>query len=260
VKPWFWGVGVPGTPAAAAYVLQGAFGEQWPNWLRWSLLGVGAVLTLTALALTARVASQESGARQAAERVGQKVAQALAKYQTEVNDGWGSFVALLDDVVNAPSAARRRELQNAMIMATISLAAGIGTERPRACYFKSEGVHPNRRLVLVHFIGRDDQPRPEFAEGTAEGSFAYDVLEGPKGTRLWADTVQVPPPGSTQGRTYKTFIAAKVEGGGTLFGMLGVDSPEPKSFTAQDETLAGIIAHMLGIALAAGRRGGPHAS
>jgi GAF domain-containing protein len=251
---WLKRVGIPGFIAAAAYVLQGAFREDWPHWISWSLLGVGGALTFWALAAAARIATKETRLRVATEQAAQDAAQAVIKYRQRINDGLRSHVILLNAVVNPQTANERRELQSAMKEATVNFAsARLGTERTRACFFKYE-PGPPRRLVHDRSTGRDDQPRPEFVDGTPAGSFVFGVLDSPKGTRLWQDVESSPPPGSTNSGTYKTFITAKVASGDKLFGMLGIDSPEPGVFNQHDEIFVGIIAMLLGTALAAGNR------
>jgi hypothetical protein len=253
-RRWLATVGAPGVIATAAYVLQGAFGEQWPAWLRWLMLGIGGILTFTSLALNGRLAFKESQLKLAAEKSVDDTERAVVRYRTRIDDGLGSFVTLLDGVVNATNASLRRQRQDAMIEATISFAIRLGKERTRACYFRySEG--PPERLSYVRSTGRDDEPRSEFVDGTDAGHFIFQVLGSRKGTILWKDVGENPPPGTdVDSVTYRTFISAKVSSGRILYGMLGVDSPEVGALTEQDEIFVGIIARMLGIALASGDR------
>ncbi len=253
---WLRRVGIPGIIAAAAYVLQGAFREDWPGWISWSLLGAGGALTFWALASAARIATKETRLRVATEQAAQDAEQAVIKYRQRINDGLRSHVILLNAVVNAQTANERRELQGAMKEATINFAsARLGTERTRACFFRYE-PGPPRKLVHDRSTGRDDQPRGEFVDGTAAGSFVFSILDSNKGTKLWPDVQGNPPPGFADAGSdsYRTFITAKVASGDKLFGMLGIDSPDPGVFNEHDEIFVGIIALLLGTALAAGNR------
>jgi hypothetical protein len=249
-------VGATGAVATAAYVVQGALGEQLPEGLHWALLGVGAVLTVAALVQTEQITSQASHRRAAAEQTTRSAEQSVLVSRTKINDGLKSFVTLLDGVVNAHTKQVRDNLQRAMVEVTINFASVyLGADRTRACFFEYE-AGPPRRLKCVSSTGRDDEPRTEFVDGTDEGKHIFAVLESKTGTILWPDVVEKPPPGASDSTTYKTFISARVASGTTLYGMLGVDSPEAGTLTVSDEIFVGIIAHMLGIARAAGVKQG----
>lgn len=252
-RRWGLRVGIPGTLAATAYVLQAQVGEQLPGWLHWTLLILGGLATVAALFMPTQVMSHQLEHSEAEKRVTRTIEESMAGYRVKINDGLRSFVVLLDEIINARP-TERRELQGSMIQATMNFAAltlGDG-RRTRACYYRFESGPP-RRLCTRQYAGRQDEPRREFVEGDPAGDYVFRSFGGRRAVLHPHDTAGDPPPMHPTS-AYRTFISAPVVSGETLFGMLSVDSPDVGDLTQQDKIFITIIAQILGSALAIGRR------
>lgn len=252
-RRWGLRVGIPGTLAAVAYVLQAQVGEQLPGWLHWTLLLLGGLATVAALFMPTQVMSHQLERSEAENRLTRAIEESMASYRVRINDGLRSFVVLLDEIINARP-AERRELQGSMIQATMNFAAvtlGDGL-RTRACYYRFE-PGPPRRLCTRQYAGRHDEPRREFVEGEPAGDYVFRCFKDRRAVLHPQDTAGDPPPVHPNAG-YRTFISAPVTSGETLFGMLSVDSPEVGGLTQQDKIFVTIIAQILGSALAVGRR------
>jgi hypothetical protein len=254
---WRWAVriGIPSVLAATAYVLQVQLGEQLPQWLHWTLLGVGGVSTLAALLIPGRAASQEYRRREEAEQITRDVQSAIADYRIKINDGLRPFVGLLDRIINAASLNEQRLRQGSMIQATMNFASVRlgGGQRTRACYFKYHPGPPRRLVYNGQYTGRDDQPRRQFTEGEAPGDYIFEILTARRTVLHPDETASNEPPMRTDAQ-YKTFITSTVASGDTLFGMLSVDSTDVGDLTTQDKIFVAIVAQILGSALAVARR------
>ncbi len=250
-----WGarVGIPGSLAAGAYVLQAQVGEQLPSWLHWTLLIAGGLATVAALFMPTQVMSHQLERSEAEQRLTRAIEESVATYRVKINDGLRSFVGLLDQIINA-APTERRELQGSMIQATMNFAAitlGDGLHT-RACYYRYE-PGPPRRLCKRQYAGRADEPRREFVEGDGAGDFIFRTFSGKRTILYPYDTIDDLPPIQHDAQ-YSTFISAPVTSGDVLFGMLSVDSPRVGDLTQQDKIFIAIIAQILGSALAVGKR------
>jgi GAF domain-containing protein len=107
------------------------------------------------------------------------------------------------------------------------------------------------RLVPDSSLGRAGATRTTFVEGAPDGDAALVLIDSNQ-ARFCPDVRTEPPPGwdPAAARGYRTFLSVPVIAGGSGFGMLSVDAPDPGDLTAEDESLLRLMAGPLADGLA----------
>lgn len=118
-------------------------------------------------------------------------------------------------------------------------------------YRLSEDAHS---LIAEAPAGRDDAPR-DFDTGHPNHGLTIARLSSDEPYTLVPDTSKVEPRLDTQGRAYRSFVAAPIRSATAAYGMLTVDSTAPDVFDTRDAEMLVSIATIMAFYLAARERG-----
>lgn len=212
----------------------------------WLWIGVLTTVTAVGLPLLEGARAARAGAVARAEAV-----HAEARRQEAVDSVLSPFANVLGQLSDLRGAAtgeraRLRAEAKTVLLAGLSELLG-GAASVRATFFElDEG--PPRRLVSQGFYGRPDQPRRVFTAGEGAGDAALAALDQEE-ARYWRQDRDPVPPGWTNQRSYRTFIAVPVATKAHLLGMLTVDATTSDAFTEGDVTTAVLLARLLAAAL-----------
>jgi hypothetical protein len=141
------------------------------------------------------------------------------------------------------------EAARAALATLHDLYGGTAGGEARVCYYEVRGEAPHRELVPAGHHGRPRPPRRTVYEDDLDrGHETFKALDEGKARGWSSDDVTEAPPGWHDGKSYKAFIAYAVGAGGNLFGMITVDSPNPKAFrdTADLQTVQ-LVADQYGV-------------
>lgn len=178
---------------------------------------------------------------------------ALTQSRLELNSGLDPLVRKLGEMAGATTKLEREPLRAEIMTMVIAAAHTIlgKSGLTRSCYFALNPGPPRELRPTSNHGGRPGSPRSTFTQGTPAGNAAIELVET-NDYLLWPDIKKKQPPGwdAKRDRDYRSFISVAVVADNVGYGMLTVDSKNPKDFDRLDVDLLRVLAGLLAASLA----------
>lgn len=218
------------TPLVAAGLVGPTFGAaaKFPGWEWGFYLGAGLLL---AIAVLFQVLAKLRDRRQTAD-----VITAREDLKLKLRDELLPFLSTVADMARVPFEQRNAYLKPVATQAVMVMRTLIEdhVDRLRANIYLLDA--DEQQMESLAHTGRGEKPKP-FVAGTARGDDALEFAAKQE-TAFYPDLGRKKPvgyEGSMSG--YKTFIAVPIWTESGSYGMVTLDAPQPKSFTAGDASI-----------------------
>ncbi|MDH2425834.1 GAF domain-containing protein [Sphaerisporangium sp. TRM90804] len=186
-----------------------------------------------------------------ASRAQRSKAEAIGRSIVTFRSLLSSAVYYLGKMADEESDDMRRIYGGHFTHAVVTAASTL-TNAPdaRSVFFRIQ----KKEMICVAYSGQEGRADPSMTifkndPDDRAGYQMFNLIHSGKSV-LHTDIRKDPPVGLQPGRSYRTFIAAPVAAGDTVYGALTVDSPEANSLGDQDLQVMKTLAHLLGVGLA----------
>lgn len=250
---WWGGALVAAACAGAAFVVQVQAGEHLSTWTSLSIKIGGTAATVIALLLPARQTWIEVREREDAQQL---ATAAEANYQLALY----VLLPLADifhQIVVASSETDQIEARRAAKQAVVDYVVHrADIQGSRACFFDYENSGQERRLVCSTYAGRGRKPRAEFSSIDPHNTEIFALLDARQSELKESAPLEASRRFSPD-KDYKTYISVPVATEKEIFGLLTLDSLRAGELLPQHEEEMLLLARLLGIALAGGKKDTP---
>jgi putative methionine-R-sulfoxide reductase with GAF domain len=232
--------------AVAAFLL-GSFAGRSTGWVFWVLTPLAAVATAMSVGLpllaarSARTAAAD--AKQVAERAKQQMRLVVGRVLTPL-------AYLLGEITDArPRSADLERLQGQALQVVLAAATEL-VDAPgvRACFFRYVSGRPHR-LVLSGYYGRAEPGTIAFISGTELGNEAFRLIDRDEDAFYPDLTVHAPPGWDPRAHRHRSLVVVPVATERETFGVLTVDTEEPRQLREQDVEVVRLLGELLAAAL-----------